>query len=582
MNALVLRGANCKNCYKCIRKCPVKAIAFSRDRAVIMGEQCVLCGQCAAVCPQGARYIKSDVERVMKYVERGDKVYASLDPAYAAAFSGAGLAKVSAALKALGFKHVEEAAVGADRVAREYEKLIRRHDSDNIITSACQSLNMLIARHYPDLLDQLAPVLSPMAAHAKMMRELFGPRVRIVYVGPCPAKWNESANGADKCDVDAVISFEEISKLMSERGLDFSGHDGEARAVSNTTPRFFAVSGGIIRNLSRDLRRENAYDCEAVDGLERCMEVLNAIRRGEIKGFFLELYACTDGCVGSPEMKRMGVNFCNAKRDMVSSVRDHTAELRAITEGMQTDISKTYSDMSDQKEKFSEDQIAAVLARMGKTAPEHELNCACCGYTTCREKAEAVLIGKAETRMCVPYMRERAESVANLVSEHTPNAVITLDDELRIKEINPAARKYLRCERKDPEGLPISRLLPEIDLPRADIPANILTNAKVRYDSLGITVEQSFVPIPEHHLNLLIMHDITSEDAINRALMQERAKSAQIAQDAIDRQMQAAQNIAAILGESVAETKSALTKLKLSILSDMENPKGQDEKTRRE
>ncbi|MBR6568863.1 MAG: 4Fe-4S binding protein, partial [Clostridia bacterium] len=51
MNCLTLKKSNCKNCYKCIRHCPVKAIRFSGNQAHIINNECILCGQCFVVCP---------------------------------------------------------------------------------------------------------------------------------------------------------------------------------------------------------------------------------------------------------------------------------------------------------------------------------------------------------------------------------------------------------------------------------------------------------------------------------------------------------------------------------------------------
>ena len=165
-----VREADCRSCYRCIRHCALKAISCREDRTEILREECVYCGRCVLECGRGARAVTDDRPEIERAIAAGEKVYVSAAPSFPAAFGGINLFQLSAALKKLGFAGVEETAVGAERVTRAYEELIAAHAMPNIITSSCVSLNLLIQKHYPSLLPQLAPVLTPALAHAKMLR----------------------------------------------------------------------------------------------------------------------------------------------------------------------------------------------------------------------------------------------------------------------------------------------------------------------------------------------------------------------------------------------------------------------------
>jgi hypothetical protein len=160
---------------------------------------------------------------------------------------------MSQALKQLGFAHVEETAIGAERVTREYEYLIEDGSMPNIIATACPSTVLLIERHFPDLIPFLAPVVSPMVAHARMMREIYGPRIKIVFIGPCIAKKHETIDPGNGSAVFAAMTFEQLADWFAESQIDLSTcpEDESQRMIHNTLPRFYPVPGGIIRNLNQ-------------------------------------------------------------------------------------------------------------------------------------------------------------------------------------------------------------------------------------------------------------------------------------------------------------------------------------------
>ena len=164
-NWLTLKKSNCKNCYKCIRHCPVKSIRFSGNQAHIIGNECILCGQCFVVCPQNAKEIAGEVEKTKVLIQSGSPVVVSLAPSFIANYDGVGINSMREALQKLGFYDVEETAIGAAIVKNEYERILREEDRDILISSCCHSVNLLIQKYFPSEIKYLADVVSPMQAH---------------------------------------------------------------------------------------------------------------------------------------------------------------------------------------------------------------------------------------------------------------------------------------------------------------------------------------------------------------------------------------------------------------------------------
>ena len=211
MDCLTLKKSNCKNCYKCIRHCPVKSIRFSGNQAYIIGAECILCGHCFVVCPQNAKQIVDETEKARVLLQSGEKVIVSLAPSFMANYEGVGIDGMREALKQLGFFDAEETAMGATIVKNEYERILDEEQRDILISSCCHSVNLLIQKYFPDVLPYLADVLSPMQAHCKDIKRRY-PGAKTVFVGPCVAKKDE----AQRCEglVDAVLTFDELSAWL--------------------------------------------------------------------------------------------------------------------------------------------------------------------------------------------------------------------------------------------------------------------------------------------------------------------------------------------------------------------------------
>ena len=571
MNIIQFKEANCKNCYKCIRSCPVNAIAFKNEQAEIIQDECILCGHCLSVCPQNAKSVNSDVEKVKKFISKREKVYVSLAPSFAAAFEQ-DERWLYCALKKLGFTHIEGTANGAYQVSRQYEKLLQQRKMKNIITSCCSSIIFLIEKYYPELIEQLAPVVSPMIAHAKMMRETYGSRIKVVFIGPCISKKDEYKDYENENQVDAVLTFEDLDNWFEEEGLYQAEEILEDINNFDNSARIYPVPGGILNTIGKSFKRN--YRTISVDGIERCKEILDSIADGNISNYFIEMSSCTGGCIAGPCMKHVKGGFLTSRERLLDYAKkaasnSSNSSINTIMLSTKLDFSKNFINRSKDINIPSEDVIQGILNSIGKFSKDKELNCGACGYHSCREKALAVYLGKAQVHMCLPYMRERAESISNIIINNTPNAIFALDKNLNIQEANSAAQKMFNKSNQEFEGRNIIEILNCEKFEQVLESGENIYDEKYIYDDYSMVVKQSIINVSKHNTVIVIINDITEEEAQRQRTFDSRSQNIEITQKVIEKQMRVAQEIASLLGETTAETKVALTKLKNSIMSEM-------------
>ena len=293
--------ANCKNCYKCLRYCPVKAIKFKNEQAEIDEDRCIACGHCLRICPQNARQTVSDLEKVKQAIKNGEKVIATVAPSFAGTLDMESY-KFVASLKKLGFSYVEETAVGAELVSSMYVEYIENNEKVNYISTACPSANYIVEKYYPKLIKYLLPIVSPMIAHAKILRNTYGDNVFIVFIGPCIGKKIESENISNKGAVDAVLNFEEIVEWISNASINISElKDEEFNKKSLIAGRKYPFSGGIVDCIKPIIENKN-LNIISVCGTEDCIGLLKSLENGEIENTFIEMSVCRGSCIGGPYM----------------------------------------------------------------------------------------------------------------------------------------------------------------------------------------------------------------------------------------------------------------------------------------
>lgn len=553
-DCLKLKKSNCKNCYKCIRHCPVKSIRFSGNQAHIVGNECILCGQCFVVCPQNAKEIVDETEKVRVLIQSGEPVYVSLAPSFAANYDGIGINAMRSALKKLGFYHVEETAVGATIVKNEYDRILREEEHDIVISSCCHSVNLLIQKHFQKILPYLADVISPMQAHCSDIKKR-NPHAKTVFIGPCVAKKDEASYYEGF--VDAVLTFEELTKWLKSEKIELIH---EMDSDEHSKARFFPTTGGILKTMAKD---NPDYTYMAIDGVENCIAALKDIEQGKIHKCFIEMSACAGSCIGGPVMEK----FHRSPVSDYIAISNFAGDKDFIVEQPSPAALKKHLEYIDRKLQMpSESEITSILRQMGKVSHEDELNCGSCGYNTCREKAIAIYQGKAEISMCLPYLKDKAESFSDNILNNTPNGLMVLNDDLEVQQINKAAMNIMNIRNaSDVLGDQVIRILepkPFMDVKNS---GRSIKNQRVYLAEYQKYIEQTIVYDKEFHNIICIIRDITEEESQRVKKEAISKKTIEIADNVVDKQMRIVQEIASLLGETAAETKIALTKLKESI-----------------
>lgn len=556
-NYITLKKSNCKNCYKCIRHCPVKSIRFSGNQAHIINDECILCGQCFVVCPQNAKQIVDETEKVKVLLQGEEPVIASLAPSFVANYDGVGIESIREALKELGFYDVEETAIGATIVKNEYERILRSGECDILISSCCHSINLLIQKYFPQSLQYLADVVSPMQAHSIDIKKRY-PDAKTVFIGPCVAKKDE----VDYYEgiVDAALTFEDLTKWLKDEGIELKKHSDsneESRA------RLFPITGGVIKTMTKDIP---GFSYMALDGVKDCVAALRDIESGKVHKCFIEMSACEGSCVSGPVMEKY---HPSPVKDYVTVCEYAGKKDFEVNQPEDSDLKKHFRLIERRLQPPAEEEIYAILRQMGKFKESDELNCGSCGYDTCREKAIAIYQGKAEASMCMPFLKDKAESFSDNIVKNTPNGLFVLNENLEVQQINRAARKIMNIRSaSDVLGEQVIRILDPsvfVDVLKTGRPVN---DQRIYLAEYKKYVEQTVVYDRDYHLLICIMRDVTDEEKQRERKENISRQTIEIADNVVDKQMRIVQEIASLLGETAAETKIALSKLKESIADE--------------
>ena len=554
MNSCIqFKPSNCRNCYKCIRHCPVKSIRFENNQAHIVHDECILCGECFVVCPQNAKEIRNDVDKVKEVIKSGRPVYASVAPSFVGNYDGANITMFANALKKLVFTDAEETALGANIVKNEYERMIERNDSNVIISSCCHSINTLIQKYYPAALPFLAHVMSPMQAHCKEIKKAH-PDAFTVFIGPCISKKDE----ADKYPefVDAVLTFEELTGWFNEKEVKIEYCEDQSPKGRS---RLFPTTGGILRSMKRN---HDICTYISVDGVENCKNAIQDIIDGKVNRCFIEMSACVGSCIGGPAMDKRKSPIGDFMRvDEYAGNDDFVMDIPASAE-----LTKEMKYIGINRQKPGSKAIEEILKKMGKNSPADELNCGSCGYETCRDKAMAVYFGKSDINMCMPYLIEKAESFSDTIIKNTPNAIFVLNESLEIQQMNKTAREMFNIKNiHDVLNEPVVRILDPLPFVNVLNDGVNIRDKKVYLAEYNKYVEQTIILDRSYHIMICFMRDVTEEELQKNKKETMSKNTVDIADKVIEKQMRVVQEIASLLGETTAETKIALTKLKESL-----------------
>ncbi|MCK9329018.1 MAG: 4Fe-4S binding protein [Candidatus Cloacimonetes bacterium] len=551
------KEANCKDCYKCIRHCSVKAIRITNGHAQIVPERCILDGKCVQICPQNAKVIVSQLDEVKQLVKSDKTVVLSLAPSFPSVFNKYAPFQLYRAFQKLGFNEIEETAVAAHYVAKEYQKLVLKNDF--LISSDCPSVVNLIEIYHPHLIKYLAPVTSPMVAHSIMLRKAFKEKynkdISIVFVGPCIAKMQEAER--DNSAADYVISFLEIQQWLKEENIDVESFDATPikSKYTDNAARMYPLEGGLLKSIGLEHFSSQYF---SVTGFADCNNFLKNYDSlsGNIK--LAELMICDDGCVSGPLSGNEYPPLVRKKIFEYEALYDHLPVLFDY-DNIEFDLSQSFSDRHVDSPNYTEENIQAVLNKTGKFTKEDELNCGACGYYSCRDKAIAVLEGMAEIDMCIPFMRRKAESRTNKIVELDPNGVLEVDKNYNIIHLNKALCNMF--EIANSINITGKHYQEIIDIDIFEHHKNPEKAFCAKSEKLDKYYEILTLDLQEDEIYVAIITDITQKIKNKKNIDNLKKETIDKATDVIHKQMRVAQEIASLLGETTAETKVTLLEL---------------------
>ena len=421
--------AQCRDCYKCVRHCPVKAIRVENDHAVVTPQTCILCGRCVSVCSHSAKQVRDDLPRARALLRQKQAVCASLAPSFVSEFSGIRPAQLATALKRLGFTAVHETAEGAERVSQEVAALLDAAPDGLFLSTACPVAVELVTRYYPDFTAALTPVMPPMLAHAAQLKNRYGAKTPIVFIGPCIAKKRDADNGPER--LHTALTFEELRRWFLVTGINPGDMPDDPDYEKPGNGALYPLEGGMNQTIRHFLKRRDLDDALlTVSGLDNIAATLKTLDLHTVgRPLFLELLACEGGCIAGP--KTALHNTITAHLDVLGHARSAVPRMPPPA-----DIACTWRAEPFLPPAFAESQISATLHTLGKYQKEDELNCGGCGYDSCRALARAILAGVAEPQMCVSHMRQLAQKKTNALSLALPYGLVIADAHLRIMECN--------------------------------------------------------------------------------------------------------------------------------------------------
>ena len=406
MEPIVTYKERCRRCYSCVRSCPVKAIKVDGGFAQIMYERCIGCGNCLS-CPQNAKVVVDRMVRTQEMLASGSPVVAVLGCSFPAFFHTLRPGQLVAALKSLGFSEVHEGAYGARMIAASYRSTLESAQLP-LISSHCPAVVDLIERHYPSLVPNIMPVVSPMIAMGRFIKGILGEETRVVYVSTCIAAKFEIQSEISEA-IDVVLTYQELDKLFKNRGITPAGltempFDG----IDPAAGRLFSLTGGPLKvfDIQTDFQDNDTISAE---GETHTIGIIRDLAAGRISPSFVDLRFCDGGCVDGPARDKELHHFF--KRSLIishnSAAPPYNTAAHYSSNNALPDLARTYSDKSLQLATPGKDDIKRILHSTNKLTQGDELNCRACGYKSCREHAVAVFQGLADIEMCLPYNMQR-------------------------------------------------------------------------------------------------------------------------------------------------------------------------------
>jgi signal transduction histidine kinase/ferredoxin len=415
-----------------------------KRKVVRIENRCILCGSCYKYCPHGAVQTYTGIQKVLEGLDAGEKIIACLDPTFPAVLDVGTPGQLVTALKKLGFHEIWESALGGDLIGREYRKWLWKEQKTSYISSFCPSIVLYIEKFAPQLVDQLLPVVSPMIATGKAIKKLRGDKTKVVFIGSCISRIHERSIPHLEGIVDCVLTYHDIRDILDEKGIDReaqeeSPFDGPQPGLG----RMLSISGGMSKCIGFEQDLVNLNNVITA-GQKSAIRAIQQLQEGAIRAKFLDVLFC-QGCIdgpivdkniSGPSRKQIIVDFFESQgEDVWEGDKDVAPKLMSL--GLGRDFSKQDISLPEPKE----EEVQAVLAELGKTYPNRNLDCGSCGFSTCREKAVAVVQGLAEKEMCMHYLLTQSRRLYSRLDKSHQELKISHD------ELEQAQRQLIQSEK---------------------------------------------------------------------------------------------------------------------------------------
>lgn len=546
----------CRDCYKCVRNCAVKAIGVIDNHATVIADRCLACGRCVEVCPAGAKRVRDDLGRARELVAGPEPVYLSLAPSFVSEFNGVDPVRLIHAIRTLGFAGVSETALGAEQISFEIARRLQTAETGIFISSACPSVVALLERYMPAIGRGVTDLASPVMAHCRLLRATYGKQIGIVFAGPCIAKKMEADSHPDLIDV--AITFADLRAWLEANGGPLHGTCPDANDVfvpaRAADGALYPVDGGMIESI-RAAGYKGRADFIAISGIETIQRALEGLKPDKLdRPLFMELLACEGGCINGPRatthsgtvVKRQAVNGY-----AVLGRPDDRGRMEAVdtSTALRFDAVTTGSHPAH--------RLREALREVGKYSSRDELNCGGCGYDNCRAFAGALLDGQAERSMCVSYMRKLAQTKANILMQTMPSGVVVVNERLEIVESNANFSRMLGGDapavfeaRPGLSGAALDRMVPfHAVFKDILVSGESLIEKDVRLDAR--IFQLTVFSIEPHRLVGGIMRDVT-EPVVQKERVVRKTREVMI------KNLNTVQQIARLLGENAAESETIL------------------------
>jgi len=543
--------ARCRDCYRCVRSCPVNAIGVNDNQAYIDPERCILCGTCVRECPQKAKVYRDDIQKVKALLDEG-KTIVTVAPSFAGVYGDIKSSRLPAALRKLGFYKVEETSIGADAVANQSRKKINEGKCGGIC-SACPAVVSYIEKYMSDHVDILTSVTSPMIAHAKIIKKKH-PEAKVVFIGPCIAKKGEASQKKYDGLIDGVLTFDELNKWLDSEGIDLSSlPESTFDGVGVTrASKLFALPGGMLETAGYTEEITNSAYVHT-SGAQNVKMILDAaISSDEME--VLEPLFCNGGCIGGPGISS-NLNIFQRKAAIMRYADKNDVYPNVVISDISLDLDTEFTPEKLSKSSISEQQILDCYEATGKINKEMRLDCGACGYLNCRENAIAMIEGMAEAEMCLPYMRRLAEKRTDKIIESSPNGIVILDEDLCITSMNSSFKKFFTCSNSI-VGRQISYLCDDKDY--VEIAKGKATTKESVIKCYGKEFHQLTYYLPEEKQFVGIYVDISTVKLNEVKLQAMRKKTLEQVQKLLNHQVEMAQQMTMFLGESTAKSEALM------------------------